>query len=427
MSVTFGFYNAELDNEGKYDREYSAEQLSSIFDGVITDGVYASIGDVFDVNPAQDQSSGLKVIVGTGRSWFEHTWLLNDAPIVRSLTAADVSMDRIDAVVINIDDSQRTNDILVRDGQAASTPEKPSRSNGRLDEHDYPIAYIYVRANATAITKENIENAIGVATDVEEIDGEEIEYILTPIVTSILESFSVEGLIGQYKAAVLHEISNLETLISDVTTTIPVTIADVRPIVSYNVYIPVDAWGTFEAVSGTEEESVKALGYEYRAFITNNELHDVTIGMRPYITWSLQSIDESGADILNQYQCASEVINGVSTGGVYVYATSIPSDYVLALTIECRSVVSSPIPYAYLIVDYPAETLSANCTNTSGSMRLSSTGTMFYVEDNKTSCEVTIEDASKTATQTVSIESGVGRGKIYHIAMSYPAEEQEEP
>lgn len=39
MSLTYGFFNSV-----NSDRVYDAEQISSIFDGLILDGVFASIG-----------------------------------------------------------------------------------------------------------------------------------------------------------------------------------------------------------------------------------------------------------------------------------------------------------------------------------------------------------------------------------------------
>ena len=41
MSVTYGFYNS-LNG----DRKYDSAQISSIFDGLIVDGIFASIGTV---------------------------------------------------------------------------------------------------------------------------------------------------------------------------------------------------------------------------------------------------------------------------------------------------------------------------------------------------------------------------------------------
>ena len=44
MSVTSGFFNS-LNS----DRRYNAEQMSAIFDGVINDGIFSSIGTAFTV------------------------------------------------------------------------------------------------------------------------------------------------------------------------------------------------------------------------------------------------------------------------------------------------------------------------------------------------------------------------------------------
>ena len=47
MSVSSGFFNS-LNG----DRKYNAEQMSAIFDGLIIDGVFASIGTAFAVKAA---------------------------------------------------------------------------------------------------------------------------------------------------------------------------------------------------------------------------------------------------------------------------------------------------------------------------------------------------------------------------------------
>lgn len=70
MSVSYGFYNSM-----NGDRKYDATQMSSIFDGIINDGIYETIGDRFVVRT----SGGMNVVVGTGRAWFNHTWTLNDS------------------------------------------------------------------------------------------------------------------------------------------------------------------------------------------------------------------------------------------------------------------------------------------------------------------------------------------------------------
>lgn len=94
MSVTYGFYNS-LNG----DRKYNAEQVSSLFDGLIIDGVFASVGTAFAVKA----TTGITVNVGIGKAWFNHTWTLNDSILPLEAPEAEVLLDRIDAVVLEVD------------------------------------------------------------------------------------------------------------------------------------------------------------------------------------------------------------------------------------------------------------------------------------------------------------------------------------
>ena len=110
MGLTSGFFNS-LNG----DRKYNAEQLSSIFDGVITDGVYASIGSAFMVNA----TTGNAITVGTGRAWINHVWVSNDTILPITASESDVTKNRYDAVVIEADrsDSVRAGSIKIINGE----------------------------------------------------------------------------------------------------------------------------------------------------------------------------------------------------------------------------------------------------------------------------------------------------------------------
>lgn len=151
--VSYGFYNAI-----NYDRLYDAMQLSQIFDGVINDGIFAHYGEAFEVSPG----GGLSIIVGTGRCWFNHTWTLNDADIPMLLEPAEMVLDRIDAVVIEIDarDSVRENHIKIVKGTPGSPAEKPTLTNDDL-VHQHAIAYISVPAGSTEIDQGSITDNRG--------------------------------------------------------------------------------------------------------------------------------------------------------------------------------------------------------------------------------------------------------------------------
>lgn len=96
MAFTCGFFNSE-----NGDRKYNAEQMSAIFDGIIADGVFTTIGD----HMAVSAGTGMQVLVGTGKAWFDHTWNVNDAAYPLAIAASDVTLSRIDAIVLETNHS----------------------------------------------------------------------------------------------------------------------------------------------------------------------------------------------------------------------------------------------------------------------------------------------------------------------------------
>lgn len=143
MALTFGFYNS-IDG----DRTYDAIQVGQIFDGIITDGIYATYLKAMVVK-ASDNAS--EVIVQPGRSWFNHTWTYVDADYPVTAPAPEVILDRVDALVldINAEYSNRENSILWVQGTPASVnPERPTLVN-TVTHHQYPLAYVYRKAGTT--------------------------------------------------------------------------------------------------------------------------------------------------------------------------------------------------------------------------------------------------------------------------------------
>lgn len=178
MSVTYGFYNS-LNG----DRKYNAEQLSSLFDGLIIDGVFASIGTAFVVKA----TTGITVNVGIGKAWFDHTWTINDAILPMDAPESEVLLDRIDAIVleVNATESIRENSIKFVKGVPSSAPVRPTLTN-EGNVHQYPFCYIYRKYGSTTITQADITNMIG---------SEE-----TPFVTAMLQTISLNELLGQWQS-----------------------------------------------------------------------------------------------------------------------------------------------------------------------------------------------------------------------------------
>ena len=179
MAFTFGFYNAL-----NHDRRYNAIQVSSIFDGIIKDGIFMSIGGHMNVKAT---GNGFNIVVESGRAWFNHTWSLLDADYPMVVSPSDVLEDRIDVVVLEVNENVdvRQNFIKIIAGTPAAKPTKPALTNN-LDIHQYALAYITVPANSVTLTQSNVENAIGLGS--------------TPFVTGILETINIDDLIAQWKS-----------------------------------------------------------------------------------------------------------------------------------------------------------------------------------------------------------------------------------
>ena len=179
MSVTYGFYNSV-----NGDRKYDATQISSIFDGIVTDGIFMSIGTSFRVKA----SSGMTVNVGIGRAWFNHTWTYNNAILPLKLSVADTN-NRIDSVIleVNATESVRVNSIKVIKGTPASSPKAPALTSSST-VHQYRLANIAVNAGTTAITQANITDLVGTGN--------------APYITGILKTINTTDLIAQWQSEI---------------------------------------------------------------------------------------------------------------------------------------------------------------------------------------------------------------------------------
>ncbi len=177
MAVTSGFFNSL---EG--DRKYDALQVSKLFEGLILDGVFASIGDCFVTKAVEADV----VTVGIGKAWFNHTWLLNDSILRIEMPQAELLLHRIDAIIIETDSSVavRNNTIKYVQGAPSSSPSRPTLTTG-VEVNQYPICYIYRPSGSSEITQSDITNMVGTTE--------------MPFVTGILQAVSIDSLLGQWE------------------------------------------------------------------------------------------------------------------------------------------------------------------------------------------------------------------------------------
>ena len=164
MSVTYGFFNSVAG-----DRKYNAEQMTDFYTGICSQGVFQSVDNGLQVVAG----TGMTVKVKTGRAIIQNKWVKNDAELTLNITAASSTLPRITAVIIKLNDNNRTITITTKDGEYASSPVAPSMT--RADGiYEMALAYVNVSASATSVTvtdKRSDTGVCGWAAVAQAIDG----------------------------------------------------------------------------------------------------------------------------------------------------------------------------------------------------------------------------------------------------------------
>ena len=155
MAINSYFFNAVLSG-GTYDRIYNAEDVTSYLDGIVGSGVFPNPSTNLQVR----SSTGMNVIVGAGSGWINGHKLVNTADMTLAITASDVILIRIDAVIFYVDLTTRTMGIEVKTGTAASTPSAPAMTRSAT-RYEMCLAQISVAKQVTAITAAMITDTRG--------------------------------------------------------------------------------------------------------------------------------------------------------------------------------------------------------------------------------------------------------------------------
>lgn len=149
MAITYGFFNSI-----NGDRTYNADQISTYFEGLVSDGVYEHVGGALQVKAA---SEGMVVQVLSGRAIVNSKWLSNSATLILDITPAHIVLNRWTAVVLRLDIVNRLMTITTKDGEPATNPIQPSMQKD-ASMIELCLAYVFVRAGATSITQADIED-----------------------------------------------------------------------------------------------------------------------------------------------------------------------------------------------------------------------------------------------------------------------------
>lgn len=149
MALSYGFFNSE-----NGDRLYNADTISTYFKGLVSNGVYADIGDGLQVIAG----GGMNVAVKPGRCIIECKWAELDAQMTIAINAASSTLNRYTAIVARCDYTNRLIEIVAKDGTPAANPAKPTMTRD-ASAYELCLAYVYVGKGATVISQSNITDA----------------------------------------------------------------------------------------------------------------------------------------------------------------------------------------------------------------------------------------------------------------------------
>lgn len=228
MSWNDGFFNSV-----NGDRVYSADQMSSMFEGLITPGVYESVGNKLAVQP----NSGMTIQINTGRGWFGGRWVANDSEYLITLDPADVTLNRYAAICVRVDTTVEVRRAYpyVKYGELATNAVKPTMER-TADVKEYCLAYVYIPKGINAITASQIEDTRG-NTD------------LCGWVTGLIEQLDSTTLFAQFESLFVDWLNSLDDYLDE--NTEAKLVADM---VEVKATAPVKSIGTFDGLGWNSQE-----------------------------------------------------------------------------------------------------------------------------------------------------------------------------
>ena len=155
MAQSSGFFDA-IENNGVYDRTYSAADYCNNLAAVIKAGVVKDSVNANN-NLAVSANNDMTVAISTGRAWINGHYYNNDSEIILNIATAPVANSRIDSIVLRLDTSTATRSIVaaVITGSAAAEPTPPTLTReGNI--YEICLANVLVNAGTTEIINNNI-------------------------------------------------------------------------------------------------------------------------------------------------------------------------------------------------------------------------------------------------------------------------------
>lgn len=144
-----GFFNS-IDG----DRKYNADSINSGLSGFLSEtGVYKKVGGGLRVLAHEN----MIVAVTTGRARINERFVTNKAMEYLTLDAADIMLNRYDAIMLCLDYEKREIRLEVKKGTNATAAAKPIPERS-TEKYELVLAYIYIPAGSTGVDAVNIED-----------------------------------------------------------------------------------------------------------------------------------------------------------------------------------------------------------------------------------------------------------------------------
>lgn len=242
--LSFGFYNSKGG-----DRKYDAEQFGAMFNGIITDGVFAHYKNALKVTAG---NGNRELVVSSGKAWFNGTWTEVDDN-GHSIYLMGSAVETTYFVYLAVDKNSRKNSVAWYSSIMNNIPEKG--------------LYFYLLAQVT------IPGGVNKITDAMIADTRGSD--LCPYVTGIMETVSFEDLVkrvcgenwqdwlGVYEAGITTGVQNAVRASSE-------ALSEVKSLKAYSVESEAVSytWAKFEAIA------TGGGGFEWATDSVHTELAD---------------------------------------------------------------------------------------------------------------------------------------------------------
>lgn len=157
------------------DRKYDVDDWSKWFIDFFTNGIFNNGLQV-------KAGNGMQIIISPGVAFAQGHKYYNDSDFSHTITIADSDQDRIDNVVLRVDETNRTFTSQIIEGSYAKTPVAPNLVRNTTT-YDLRLATISIPAGTTEITSDMITDCRFNSSDC----GSVIQAVQNPDFTKVVE------------------------------------------------------------------------------------------------------------------------------------------------------------------------------------------------------------------------------------------------